>query len=355
MSSHLHYFCRVKNLTPAHIILRTSAAVSLITAFILLMVWLSDIELTIWLLSILSIFIGLVSYLLNYYSVKIFLYNKIKVIYRAIRRRKLGDAHLEIEMNSDLLQQVTLETESFVEERNVEISKLREQEQFRREFLGNLAHELKTPVFSIQGYIMTLLEGGLEDESVNRIFLERASKGVDRITRLLEDLDQITQMEVDNIQLNITKFDLVKLVDEVFEELRQIAKIKNIALKFNKNYDTIYVSADRNKIQQVLINLVNNAIAYGKQDGETVLRFNSMDNLILVEVNDNGPGMDAAELPRLFERFYRVEKSRNRNEGGTGLGLAIVQSIIEAHDQTINVRSSVGIGSTFSFTLPIAK
>lgn len=345
----------MKNLTPAHIILRTSAAVSLITAFILLMVWLSDIELTIWLLSILSIFIGLVSYLLNYYSVKIFLYNKIKVIYRAIRRRKLGDAHLEIEMNSDLLQQVTLETESFVEERNVEISKLREQEQFRREFLGNLAHELKTPVFSIQGYIMTLLEGGLEDESVNRIFLERASKGVDRITRLLEDLDQITQMEVDNIQLNITKFDLVKLVDEVFEELRQIAKIKNIALKFNKNYDTIYVSADRNKIQQVLINLVNNAIAYGKQNGETVLRFNSMDNLILVEVNDNGPGMDAAELPRLFERFYRVEKSRNRNEGGTGLGLAIVQSIIEAHDQTINVRSSVGIGSTFSFTLPIAK
>lgn len=345
----------MKNLTPAHIILRTSIAVALITAVILFTVLFSNIQLTIWMVFILSGLIGLISYLLNYYSVKIFLYNKIKVIYRAIRRRKQGDAHFEIEMNFDLLQHVTLETESFVEERNVEIVKLREQEQFRREFLGNLAHELKTPVFSIQGYIMTLLEGGLEDESVNRLFLERASKGVDRITRLLGDLDQITQMEVDNIQLNIDKFDLVKLVDEVFEEFRPIAKIKNMVLKFNKNYDTIYVSADRNKIQQVLINLVNNAIAYGKQDGETVIRFNGMDNLILVEVNDNGPGMDTTELPRLFERFYRVEKSRNRNEGGTGLGLAIVQSIIEAHDQTINVRSSVGIGSTFSFTLPIAK
>jgi two-component system phosphate regulon sensor histidine kinase PhoR len=345
----------VKNLTPAHIIFRTSIAVAIVTAFTLFLFILANVQLTLWLVLILAIFTGSVSYLLNYYSVKIFLYNRIKVIYRAIRRRKLGDEALEINMNSDLLQQVTKETETFVEERNVEISQLREQEQFRREFLGNLAHELKTPVFSIQGYIMTLLEGGLEDEAVNRMFLERASKGVDRITRLLEDLDQITQMEVDNIQLNITKFDLVKLVNEVFEELRPVSATKKIVLKLAKTYEVILVSADRNKIQQVLINLVNNAIAYGKLEGETVIRFNSLDKSILVEVNDDGPGMEAIELPRLFERFYRVEKSRNRNEGGTGLGLAIVQSIIEAHHQTINVRSTPGIGTTFSFTLPIAK
>lgn len=299
-----------------------------------------------------AILIGGSAYLLNYLSVKRFIYNRIKVIYRAIRRRKSDADHkMDIDMTKDLLAEVTRETESFVADRNLEISQLRQQEQFRREFLGNLAHELKTPVFSVQGYIMTLLEGGLEDPTVNIKFLERASKAVDRITTLLEDLDQITQMEVDKIQLHETRFDLVKLVNEVIEMLDSFAQDKNISISFDVNYDPIYVVADKSKIEQVLINLIKNSIAYGNENGKTQIRFNAFDSSVLVEVTDNGPGIEPQELPRLFERFYRVEKSRNRNEGGAGLGLAIVRTILEAHKQTINVRSTVGVGTTFSFTL----
>jgi two-component system phosphate regulon sensor histidine kinase PhoR len=202
---------------------------------------------------------------------------------------------------------------------------------------------------------MTLLEGGLEDPNVNTKFLERASKAVDRITTLLEDLDQITQMEVDKIQLNQTRFDIVKLVNEILDMLQAFAEEKNIDLKLAKNYEPIYVMADKAKIEQVLVNLIKNSISYGNENGETTIRFNAFDTSILIEVSDNGPGIDAAELPRLFERFYRVEKSRNRHEGGTGLGLAIARTIIEAHGQAINVRSTVGIGSTFSFTLKSVK
>lgn len=299
-----------------------------------------------------AILIGGSAYLLNYLSVKRFIYNRIKVIYRAIRRRKSDADHkMDIDMTKDLLAEVTRETESFVADRNLEISQLRQQEQFRREFLGNLAHELKTPVFSVQGYIMTLLEGGLEDPTVNIKFLERASKAVDRITTLLEDLDQITQMEVDKIQLHETRFDLVKLVNEVIEMLDSFAQDKNISISFDVNYDPIFVVADKSKIEQVLINLIKNSIAYGNENGKTQIRFNAFDSSVLVEVTDNGPGIEPQELPRLFERFYRVEKSRNRNEGGAGLGLAIVRTILEAHKQTINVRSTVGVGTTFSFTL----
>lgn len=342
----------MKSISPARLILFTSIGIAVIAGFSgMLLLWNVIAISFLWVLFF-AVFIGLSAYALNYLSVKLFLYNRIKVIYRAIRRRKLdSDQKIEIDMSKDLLAEVTKETESFVADRNLEISHLRQQEQFRREFLGNLAHELKTPVFSIQGYIMTLLEGGLEDPNVNTKFLERASKAVDRITTLLEDLDQITQMEVDKIQLHEARFDIVKLVQEVIDMLIPFAQEKYIELKLAKNYEPIFVLGDRAKLEQVLVNLIKNSIAYGNENGETIVRFNALDTSILIEVSDNGPGIEDAELPRLFERFYRVEKSRNRNEGGTGLGLAIARTIIEAHQQTINVRSSVGIGSTFSFTL----
>ncbi|MDP4797828.1 MAG: ATP-binding protein, partial [Crocinitomicaceae bacterium] len=231
----------------------------------------------------------------------------------------------------------------------------REQEEFRREFLGNLAHELKTPVFSIQGYILTLLEGGLEDDSVNRKFLERASNATERMTLLLEDLDNITKMEVNQIELDLTTFDIVELVEDVFKELELRAEGKKITLKFAKEYDQIKVKADRRKITQVLMNLVGNSIDYGSKKGNTTVRFYLMNDIVTIEVSDNGPGIDESELPRLFERFYRVEKSRNRNEGGSGLGLAIVKHILEAHNQSINVRSTIDVGSTFIFSLDKAK
>lgn len=257
-------------------------------------------------------------------------------------------------MYKDVLANAADDTKKWADERNSEISKLKEQEAFRREFLGNLAHELKTPVFSIQGYILTLLEGGLEDETVNRSFLERASKATDRMASILEDLDEITKMEVDRVELNITQFDLIDLAQEVMESLEMPAKDKQITLRFNKDYDPIEVLADRGKIGQVLTNLISNSIAYGNESGRTQVKFYYMDEAIMCEVADNGPGIEEHLLPRLFERFYRVEQSRNRNEGGSGLGLAIVKHIIESHEQTINVRSTINVGCTFSFTLKLA-
>lgn len=342
----------MKTKSPAQIILITSFGVSAISIVVGLLFLFKILPLNFVGIVLAAIIIGTSAYVLNYISVKLFLYNRIKVIYRAIRRRKSEtDQKMDIDMSKDLLAEVTRETESFVADRNLEITQLRQQEQFRREFLGNLAHELKTPVFSVQGYIMTLLEGGLEDANVNIKFLERAAKSVDRITTLLEDLDQITQMEVDKIQLHEVRFDIVKLVNDVFELLDSVAKEKNIRVKLDKYYEPIFVIADKSKIEQVLINLIKNSIAYGNENGKTEVRFSALDSSVLVEVTDNGPGIEPQELPRLFERFYRIEKSRNRNEGGAGLGLAIVRTILEAHNQTINVRSSVGVGTTFSFTL----
>jgi two-component system phosphate regulon sensor histidine kinase PhoR len=346
----------MKSKSPAQIILVTSLGVSVVSMLVGTLFVLGILPLNIIGVALSGLLIGCSAYLLNYMSVKRFIYNRIKVIYRAIRRRKSdSDQKMEIDMSKDILAEVTRETESFVADRNLEISHLRQQEQFRREFLGNLAHELKTPVFSVQGYIMTLLEGGLEDPAVNMKFLERAAKAVDRITTLLEDLDQITQMEVDKIVLHETRFDLVKLVSEVIEMLDSYAQEKNISISFDVNYDPIFVVADKSKIEQVLVNLIKNSIAYGNENGKTQIRFSALDSLVLVEVTDDGLGIEQHELPRLFERFYRVEKSRNRNEGGAGLGLAIVRTILEAHNQTINVRSTVGVGTTFSFTLPSAR
>jgi len=342
----------MKSKSPAQIILLTSLGVSVIAFLVGLMFMMEVIPLNFLGILLAAVIVGGAAYVLNYLSVKLFIYNRIKVIYRAIRRKKSEtDKKMDIDMSKDLLAEVTRETESFVADRIMEITLLRQQEQFRREFLGNLAHELKTPVFSVQGYILTLLEGGLEDPNVNTKFLERASKSVDRITTLLEDLDQITQMEVDQIQLHETRFDLVKLLNDVMEMLDSLAKEKDINIKFAKVYEPIYVIADKAKIEQVLINLIKNSISYGNERGFTEIRFSALDGSVLVEVSDNGPGIETQELPRLFERFYRVEKSRNRNEGGAGLGLAIVRTILEAHNQSINVRSSVGVGTTFSFTL----
>ncbi len=259
--------------------------------------------------------------------------------------------NFSFKLSDDIIADAARETTLWSDERINEISKLKVQEEFRREFLGNLAHELKTPVFSIQGYILTLLDGAIEDENVNRVFLERASKATERITNILDDLDQITRLEVDDLQMEIRSFDIVELAQEVFDSLEIIAQEKNITLKFTKFYSPITVMGDRSKIAQVFTNLISNSISYGNEKGTTIIRFYVVDDLVTVEISDNGPGIDETHLPRLFERFYRVEKSRNRNEGGSGLGLSIVKHIIESHGQRISVRSTVGLGSTFSFSL----
>lgn len=296
------------------------------------------------------VILGLTTFVFNSLIIR-FIGQRIKFIYRII-----GSSPSSEEVNNlgsqDVLAKLTNETGEWADVQKKQIKQLKKQAAFRKEFLGNLAHELKTPVFSIQGYILTLLEGGLEDERVNRDFLERALTGVDRISHLLEDLDEIAKLETDRFELKVKKFDLVHVVKGVFNELETKANEKKIKLMLEKHYEPIFVNADKNRIIQVVVNLVSNSISYGKEGGVTKVSFEILQkNKVLVQVMDNGVGMSQEHIPRLFERFYRVDKSRERNIGGSGLGLAIVKHIIEAHRQTINVKSTEGMGSTFSFTL----
>jgi two-component system phosphate regulon sensor histidine kinase PhoR len=291
-------------------------------------------------------------YVTVYFFVERFLSGRIRVIYKTIHSLKTSDSgELKVDMTTDVLGSVNREVQVWAKDRTEEIQQLRDQEAFRREFLGNLAHELKTPVFSIQGYILTLLEGGLEDPNINLDFLERASKGVERISNIIEDLDTITNLESGRLQLNIRRFNIVELAQEIMDSLETQVMDKKRTLAFDEEYSPMYVGADKGRIGQVLTNLIANSIYYGNEGGKTEVRFTRMEDRLLVEVADDGPGISAEHLPRLFERFYRVEKSRARNVAGSGLGLAIVKHIIEAHKETINVQSKEGVGSTFSFTL----
>lgn len=296
-------------------------------------------------------FVG--AFVVSNWAIEKFIYQKVKIIYKTIHRFKgsTGRAR-EIRMDEDVISKVNTEVMNWAEDKIQEISVLKEQDNFRRDFIGNLAHELKTPIFNIQGYILTLLEGALEDPENNRKFLMKAAKNVDRITALLEDLDTINRIEGGLYKLNETKFDIVELTNDVIEALDNRAKRMNITLRLkNPKEKATLVIGDRPKIEQVLFNLMANSINYGNEGGETRVRFYDMEDTILIEVADNGIGIEEKHLPRIFERFYRVDKSRSRHVGGSGLGLSIVKHILDVHDQTINVRSSPGVGTTFSFTL----
>jgi len=341
---------------PLHIILFGSVILSLIVLAILIVIQYSgSIDLNYSHFLLFPLVSGTVSFLLFYYLIEKFINQKIKLIYRIISSQKLSTKS-DYKLGQDVLEKLTVETAEWAITQKNQIDHLQKQDEFRKEFLGNLAHELKTPVFSIQGYILTLLEGGLEDENVNRNFLERALSGVDRITNLLDDLDDISRFEYEDYHLKIKSFDIITLVNDVFNNVYGKAQKKGIKLKFNKRYQPIFVNADKGKIAQVLINLITNAISYTDADTEVEVRFHTIDKqTVLVEVSDSGIGIDEKHLSRLFERFYRVDRSRQRNVGGSGLGLAIVKHIVEAHKQTINVRSTQGEGSTFSFTLELDK
>ena len=303
---------------------------------------------------------GVVSFGAGYFivawAVERFIYQKVKIIYKAIHRLKRTGPRPDIPMNEDVLDEVKKDVLDWADDRVSEIRSLREQDSFRRDYIGNLSHELKTPVFNIQGYILTLLEGALEDPRHNRIFLEKAARSVDRMVVLLEDLDGITRIESGNLELHREDFDLNKLAREVIESLEYTAKKSKIKLVINSSKDEVIpINADRSRVEQILTNLLVNSIKYGKEDGTTKIRFYDMDTDFLVEVADDGIGMTTEHLPRVFERFYRVDKSRSRHHGGTGLGMAIVKHLVEAHGQTINVRSTEGVGSTFSFTMQKSK
>ena len=222
--------------------------------------------------------------------------------------------------------------------------------------MGNVAHELKTPLFSVQGYISNLLDGAMDDKELLKKYLKRAEKSVDRLTFIIKDLDLITQLESSTLKLKVASFDIIKLTEEIIEDLEISASKRNIKIIFNKNYDKqILVEADKNRIEQVITNLVSNSINYGSEKGTTEISFESNVEKIIVKVNDNGEGISEENMPRLFQRFFRVDVSRSRSQGGSGLGLAIVKHIIDAHNENIYVQSTVGVGSEFSFTLKKSK
>ena len=296
----------------------------------------------------------LVSYVVFYYLIERFVYSKIKIIYKLIHSLKLGkdlkDALGEY-VSADPINDVENEVKEWAHAKKNEIESLKSQEKFRREFLSNISHEFKTPLFAIQGYIEAIQDGDI-DKVTTQKFLTKAARNVDRLSFLIKDLDAISKLESGEIPINYSKFDLAHLIQEVTESLEFKANQYKISLIFKEKYHSpTWVWADREKIRQVLVNLTDNSLKYGKPFGSTSFKTFSMHDKVLVEVTDDGSGIEEKYLPRLFERFYRTEKSRSRDEGGSGLGLAIVKHIIEAHQQTITVRSTQGIGSTFAFTL----
>jgi len=341
----------IRNPTPGKVSLLTSILLALLVSTV---VYYVNPDINDVLLSFGVVLVA--SFILNFVAIEVFIYRKIKLIYKTIHRlktkRKLGDALRETSLGHNPIDEVNQEVLEWAQSQRTEIEELRKLESFRKEFLGNVSHELKTPIFNIQGYIHTLLDGAIDDPEVNIRFLKKAAKSLDRLSDLVEDLISISQLETGQLKMEIERFDIHALVADVFEGQEMRAKEKNITLAFKEGCDKpFWVYADKYRIRQVIVNLVVNSIKYGRQDGKTLVSFYDMDENILTEVADNGEGIDEVHLPRLFERFYRVDKHRSREEGGSGLGLAIVKHIIEAHNQTINVRSKVGAGTTFGFTL----
>jgi two-component system phosphate regulon sensor histidine kinase PhoR len=297
------------------------------------------------------------SFLVFRFTLEKFIYSKIRLIYKTIYNIKAPKNTIKHKnSHDDVLEHVSHEVESWEREKSSEIEHLQQMERYRKDFLGNVSHELKTPVFTIQGYISTLLDGGLEDPVVNREYLKRAEINVERLINIIEDLDEIAQLESGEVKINPVRFDIAALAEEVVNSLEIKTTKNNVSVHLNKEEKPVFVIADKEKIRQVYTNLMDNAIRYrSPEDARIKISFFDMDENILTEITDNGIGIEQEEIPRVFERFYRTEKGRASSKKGKGLGLAIVKHIINAHNQTVHLRSAVGIGTTVGFTLKKAN
>ena len=310
-----------------------------------------------WIIALWIVGGGVATYFMAYSAVRRFVIYKIKPIYQLVLSRNLRTEELETELakRPNLMEFVGDKLSVWADANRKEIARLKENEKYRKEFLGNVSHELKTPIFNIQGYISTLLDGALSDEKVLRKYLERSEKSIDRLINIVDDLDEISRLESGVLNLNMRRFDIVQLTRDIVESLSYEATERNITITLGKEPDepqpAVTVRADRRYIDQVINNLVVNSVRYGRDGGHTRIIFFDLFDRVMIEVSDDGMGIDKKDLPRIFERFYRVDKSRSREQGGTGLGLAIVKHIIEAHHESITVRSELGKGTTFSFTL----
>lgn len=345
----------LKNITPQQIAFISAISIAGVVMLILmLLIGLSFLQLNFSQPLVIGAVVFIPSYLIVYYLLQIYIYRKIKLIYKSIHTRKTDTAQRinQLDFSTDIIEDVEKEVEEWSKNRENEIEQLKLLEEYRRNFLGDISHELKTPLFNIQGYIHTLLDGAVYDEKINMEYLRRAARNTERLHLIIEDLEVISRLESGENPLEITSFSIRDLALEVFEETEMMGKKNNIQIGFKDRLTGTYqVKADKNTIRQVLTNLIVNSIKYGTENGYTKVAFYNMDENLLVEVSDNGIGIEQNHLPHIFDRFYRVEKSRNRSQGGSGLGLSIVKHIIEAHRQSINVRSTPGVGSTFGFTL----
>jgi two-component system phosphate regulon sensor histidine kinase PhoR len=289
------------------------------------------------------------------YRVEYFIYRRVRKIYNDVSLLEIED--LQRQSVTTDMETLSKSVQKFAEGKRIEIQNLTERDSFRRDFLGNVAHELKTPLFTVQGYILTLIEGALYDKDILEKYLDRANKGVERLVAIVKDLDMIAKLETDGLKMNMQPFNILELVQNVFDLFEMRAKKRNITLVFDRIYEfPIFVSGDIERIEQVLINLVVNSIKYGKIGGITKVGVDDYNqNKFIIKVSDNGEGVKQEHLSRLFERFYRVDQSRSRDQGGSGLGLSIVKHLIEAHNENILLKSTYGKGSEFSFTLEKAK
>ncbi len=348
-------FPELKNPTPRQIAVASAIYTTLGFGLSLLVAHLFQIQLFNWIVVLYtSLLVFAWSYFVFVNFLKRYIYRKIKLIYKSIHKHKMSPEEKQSSINIDtpIIEDVEKEVTQWADAQAREIAELKKWQEYRRRFIGDVSHELKTPIFNIQGYLETLIDGGMEDPQINRNYLERASKNVERLLTIVEDLEAISRLESGELILDMQQFNIRKLVEEVFEELEMKARRRHIQLLFKEGaHQHFQVLADRESIRQVLINLISNSIKYGKEGGHTKVAFYDMESLVLVEVADNGIGIPPEHINHVFDRFYRVDKSRSRERGGSGLGLSIVKHIIEAHQQTINVRSTVGIGSTFGFTL----
>lgn len=307
-----------------------------------------------WIVCVVALGVFILMAIFSLFMMKQYVAYKLKPIYSMVLSRDVHTTEIVDEMKDKHVENISEELTAWADDNDKEIARLKQSEAFRKQYLGNVAHELKTPIFNIQGYISTLLDGGLEDDLINRKYLERAEKSIDRLINIVNDLDTISKLENDMNRLKMETFDVVALAKEITEQLEMESSKRNIKLSV-KGADSLpsqfNVTADKHFVGQVLVNLIANSIHYGKEGGSTRIKFRDMADKILIEVEDTGVGISKEDMPRIFERFYRVDKGRSREQGGTGLGLAIVKHIVEAHGERITVRSELGVGTTFAFAL----
>lgn len=344
-----------KNLSPRELSFYTALAIAVpVSVFVYLLK--ADWELALILLAVLL----LGGYFLVSFVLERFIYRKIKLIYKFIYKTKATrreETYYKYILPKKSIDEVAGDVEAWANENEKQMEDLRANEQFRREFLQNLSHEFKTPIFAIQSYVETLLHSDMENPELNQKFLSKTSKHVERLTNLLTDLDEISKLERGELTIIKSNFIIQDLIKDTFESISIKAEPKHIKFNIKKGYESpIAVNADKEKIRQVILNLFENSIKYGKSSGNISAGIYKTDNRrILIEISDDGIGIEEKSLPRIFERFYRTESGRSLDVTGSGLGLAICKHIIEAHNQTIHIRSTEGIGTTVGFTLPAKK